>query len=82
MIGNRIMSGAVQFIREQPMAVIGSRDANGRLWSSILFGRPGFLDPAPDRRSLQIHIDAELQDPHDPLWNNINGNRQVGILDH
>ncbi len=80
MIGNRIMSGAVQFIREQPMVVIGSRDANGRLWSSILFGRPGFLDPAPDRRSLQINIDAELQDPHDPLWTNINGSRQVGTL--
>jgi uncharacterized protein len=80
MIGNRIMSGAVQFIREQPMVVIGSRDANWRLWSSMLFGRPGFLDPAPDRRSLQIRIDAELQDPHDPLWNNISGNPQVGIL--
>ena len=80
MIGNRIMSGAVQFIREQSMVVIGSRDTNGRLWSSMLFGRPGFLDPAPDRRSLQIHLDAELQDHHDPLWNNINGNRQVGIL--
>jgi len=80
MIGKRIMSGAVQFVRQQPMVVTGSRDANGRLWSSMLFGRPGFLDPAPDRESLQIHIDAELQDPNDPLWNNINGNRQVGIL--
>ena len=80
MIGNRIMSGGVSFIREQPMAVIGSRDAEGRLWSSILFGRPGFLDPAPDRRSLQIHIDAEQRDHHDPLWKNVDGNSQVGIL--
>lgn len=80
MIGNRIMSGAVQFIREQPMAVIGSRDAKGRLWSSMLFGRPGFLDPAPDRRSLQIHINAELKDTHDPIWKNIDGNSQIGIL--
>jgi predicted pyridoxine 5'-phosphate oxidase superfamily flavin-nucleotide-binding protein len=80
MIGNRIMSGAVQFLREQPMAVIGSRDANGRLWSSILFGRPGFLEPSPNRQSMQIHIDAQLQDPHDPLWKNISGDRQVGIL--
>jgi uncharacterized protein len=80
MIGNRIMSGAVPFIREQPMAVIGSRDADGRLWSSLLFGRPGFLNPAPDRQSLQIHISAELQDPGDPLWKNIKGNRQVGTL--
>jgi hypothetical protein len=80
MIADRIMSGAERFIRGQPMAVMGSRDANGGLWSSILFGRPGFLEPAPDRRSLRMHIDAGLQDPHDPLWNNISGNPQVGTL--
>jgi uncharacterized protein len=80
MIGNRIMSGAVQFIREQPMAIIGSRDPDGRLWSSMLFGRPGFLDPSPDRRSLQIRIDQDLQDFQDPLWRNITSDRQVGIL--
>jgi predicted pyridoxine 5'-phosphate oxidase superfamily flavin-nucleotide-binding protein len=80
MIGSRIMSGAVQFIREQPMAVIGSRDAKGRPWSSLLCGRPGFLEPAPDRRSLQIHIDAELKDTHDPIWKNTDSNIQIGIL--
>jgi uncharacterized protein len=80
MISNRIMSGAVQFIRDQPMAILGSQDANGRLWSSMLFGRPGFLDPDPDRHSLQIHIDAGLKDPRDPLWKNIAVDRQVGVL--
>ena len=70
----------MQFIREQPMVVIGSRDANGRLWSSILFGWPGFLEPAPDRRSLQIHIDADCKIHHDALWKNIDGKNQVGIL--
>ncbi len=80
MIGNRIMSGAIPFLREQQMAVIGSRDANGRLWSSMLFGPRGFLDPAADRRSIAIHIANELKDSEDPLWKNITSSPQVGML--
>lgn len=80
MIGNRIMAGAAQFVREQSMLIVGSRDAEGRLWSSLLFGRPGFLEPAADRGSLRIRLDAELLDPRDPLWNNIAASAQVGML--
>jgi hypothetical protein len=45
-----------------------------------LFGAPGFLDPSPDRRSLRIAIDSKLQDGGDPLWQNLDHGRQVGIL--
>jgi predicted pyridoxine 5'-phosphate oxidase superfamily flavin-nucleotide-binding protein len=62
------------------MAVIGSRGPDGRLWSSILFGLAGFLEPAPDRRSLRVRIDQQLQDPQDPLWRNIAGDHQVALL--
>jgi predicted pyridoxine 5'-phosphate oxidase superfamily flavin-nucleotide-binding protein len=80
MIGTRIMAGALDFVRQQPMAVIGSRDPGGKLWSSILFGTPGFLGPSPDRRSLRIAINATLQDSNDPLWRNLIHERQLGIL--
>jgi predicted pyridoxine 5'-phosphate oxidase superfamily flavin-nucleotide-binding protein len=80
MIGNRIMAGALGFVRQQPMAVIGSRDAEGRLWSSLLLGAPGFLDPSADRRALRVGIDPSLRDGDDPLWQNLETSRQVGIL--
>jgi predicted pyridoxine 5'-phosphate oxidase superfamily flavin-nucleotide-binding protein len=80
MIGDRIMAGALGFVREQTMAVIGSRAAGGWLWSSIVFGLPGFLQPAADRRSLTIQVQPELRDARDPLWANLEIDRQVGIL--
>jgi hypothetical protein len=80
MVGDRIMSGALRFIREQPMAVTGSRDAQGRLWASMIFGRPGFLDPDPGRKALTIHVQPELRDEHDPLWTNIKYDPGIGLL--
>ncbi len=80
MIGDRIMSGALGFLRNQSMAIIGSRASGGQLWSSMVFGRPGFLDPAADRRTLMIHIQSELRDAADPLWTNLQVDHQVGIL--
>ena len=56
-IGNKIPRGALAFVRQQPLAVAGTRDINGRLWASLLLGKPGFLDPDDDRRSLRIHFD-------------------------
>src|SRR5260370_7908049 len=45
MIGNKIMSGAVNFIRAQKMAVVSSRDAPRRRWASVVLGKAGFLPP-------------------------------------
>jgi len=80
MIGDRIMAGAVGFLSQQAMAIMGSRDSEERLWSSILFGKPGFLAAGTDRRSLQIRVDAELKDNRDPLWANLAHDPRVGIL--
>jgi hypothetical protein len=79
-IANTIMRGAFGFLRQQPMAVLGSQDKEGRLWASLLFGNPGFLDPANDGRSLRILVCEADRQPADPLWQNIATNPQIGML--
>jgi len=37
MIINQIYSGALSFIRQQQMAVLSTRDADGRRWASLVF---------------------------------------------
>ncbi len=80
MIGNKIMSGALTFIRAQKMAIVSSRDAQGRQWASLLFGPAGFLAPGSDRKSLTISIDPAENDEKDPLWQNLNSDAHIGVL--
>ncbi len=79
-LANAIMRGALAFLRQQPMAVLGSQNQEGRLWASLLFGNPGFLDPANDGRSLCISLSEADRQPADPLWRNIATNPQIGML--
>jgi len=79
-IANAIMRGALSFIRQQPMAVLGSQDQDGRLWASLLFGNPGFLNPADNGRSLRVVLAEADRQPADPLWRNITANPQIGML--
>ncbi|MCI0623627.1 MAG: pyridoxamine 5'-phosphate oxidase family protein [Acidobacteria bacterium] len=79
-IASTIMRGALAFLRQQPMAVLGSQDKEGRLWASLLFGNPGFLEPANDGRSLRILLGEADRQPADPLWRNIAMNRRIGML--
>jgi len=80
MIGNKIMSGAVNFIRAQKMAVVSSRDAPGRRWASVVLGKAGFLQPSSDRRSLTMAIDPAENDASDPLWENLKADVHIGVL--
>jgi len=79
MIGGKIMGGALPFLRQQTMAVVGTRDAAGRLWCSLLFGSPGFLASPNgttitlDRTQLSVQVD-------DPLWANAESGAQAGML--
>ncbi len=79
-IKDAIIGGALPFIRQQPMAVLGSQDKEGKLWASLMFGNPGFLEPANDARSIRILLSEADRQPADPFWRNIAGNSQIGIL--
>jgi predicted pyridoxine 5'-phosphate oxidase superfamily flavin-nucleotide-binding protein len=75
-----IVAGAVPFVRQQPMVIAGSEDAAGNVWASILYGRPGFLDPSEDAKKLRIYLDLALPQPNDPLLENLEERREVGLL--
>jgi len=79
MISDKIMSSAFNFIRQQQMVVVSSRDRNGQRWVSLLFGPTGFLQPV-DKQTLQIRLPLQERDSRNPLWTNLPSDRRVGIL--
>ncbi len=79
MIGDKMMVGALNFIRAQNMVVLSSRDRRGRRWASLIFGKPGFLEPS-DRRTLAITVNGQENDPSDVLWENLQDDERVGLL--
>ena len=79
-VKDTIIAGALSFIRQQPMAALGSQDRDGRLWASLVFGDPGFLDPAGDGRSLRILLSEAHRQSPDPLWRNLTIHPEIGML--
>ncbi len=78
-INTQIMPGALKFVAQQAMAVLGSVDSQGRLWASVLTGEPGFAH-APDQETVLFNLDDAGSHRHDPLWSNLAGDRRVGAL--
>ncbi|WP_165763901.1 pyridoxamine 5'-phosphate oxidase family protein [Halalkalibacter urbisdiaboli] len=64
------------FMESQPMAVIGSTDTEGYLWSSLVCGDRGFIRVIDDR-TIRIHIKEQ---ENDLLFSNLKSNLNVGII--
>lgn len=71
-----IPPAAQEFLRDQPMAIVGSVDERGRVWASLLTGQPGFIE-AVDEHTLRL--DAEPI-KGDPLGDNLRVPAQIGVL--
>ncbi|WP_377270310.1 pyridoxamine 5'-phosphate oxidase family protein [Peterkaempfera sp. SMS 1(5)a] len=67
---------AARFLADRRMLVVGAADGRGRLWATMLTGRPGFLD-APDQRTLTV---AARPVPGDPLEEVLAGPAKVGTI--
>jgi uncharacterized protein len=67
---------AQAFLQQQPMALVGSIDAGGQIWASLLTGTPGFLMPV-NERTLRIAATPVFGDP---LCNNLHDHTAVGLL--
>ncbi|MDP9795798.1 putative pyridoxine 5'-phosphate oxidase superfamily flavin-nucleotide-binding protein [Catenuloplanes nepalensis] len=76
MFGPEIPLGFVPFLRAQHMLIAGAADDDGAVWSTVLTGRPGFIQPADERT---IVVDA-LPAPGDPLHGAFRTYRDVGLL--
>lgn len=64
------------FFAELPFVILGSLDAAGRPWASVVCGEPGFVR-SPDPRSLRI---GGQPLPGDPLRANLQKGAAVGLL--
>ncbi|WDZ97002.1 pyridoxamine 5'-phosphate oxidase family protein [Herbaspirillum sp. WKF16] len=79
LVSDTVIGGARPFIAKQFMVALGSVDRAGRPWASLVFGKPGFLQ-AGDGTSIAMHVPQWERDPEDPLWDNIAGNPDLGML--
>ena len=78
-IADRIPDRAIQFIEQQAMVVIGSMDALGQVWASVVFGQPGFMH-AIDVQRLELDRTLSGTSSKDPLWSHLDSYANVGIL--
>jgi hypothetical protein len=79
-IQSSILRGAFTFIRQQPMAIVASLDSVGNPWCSIVFGKPGFLQPSENAKRLTMSVQESERSEFDPLWANVLGEPSVGAL--
>lgn len=78
-IDETILAGALRFITQQPMVVIGSIDSKGNVWISTLFGDPGFVHTVDDH-TVVIDVSQPRSAEDDPLWHNLVDNPNAGLL--
>ncbi|MFV8051274.1 pyridoxamine 5'-phosphate oxidase family protein [Mycobacterium sp. 48b] len=76
MIRTEVPAAAAEFLAEQPMIVIAAADDDGRVWTSLIAGPPGFVH-ADDPRT--ILLDA-LPAPDDPVRDALLGRQQIGMI--
>lgn len=79
LISDTIITGAKLFLSKQFMVVVSSVDKAGEVWTSILYGQPGFVH-AEDNTIVNIDMDINARDMTDPFWTNIQENLNVGML--
>lgn len=65
-----------QFFAQLPFVILGSVDAEGAAWATILAGQPGFLaSPTPTTLDIAAHLSAE-----DPVTPGLGDGAAVGLL--
>lgn len=78
-IKDEILTGAINFIERQPLMVLATENANGQLWASMLFGKPGFIRALSTKELLVDLLQAKEIDG-DPFLDNLAGNPRIGAL--
>jgi predicted pyridoxine 5'-phosphate oxidase superfamily flavin-nucleotide-binding protein len=79
MISDSIIHGALKFINQQPLAIMGSLDKELNVWASVLVGQPGFMT-AVDEQTVEFDLTRSAENSEDPFWTNIEDQSQVGML--
>lgn len=64
------------FYAQLPFMLLGTVDADGNAWASVLEGKPGFVR-SPDNRHLSFQVKPQ---PSDPAASNLGMGNPVGLL--
>ncbi len=78
-IKNRITPGLFPYIQGLPMVFVGSTDAKGQLWSSLLIGEIGFIE-VPNIHEVCFHRSKIQSATSDIFFKNIIERPEIGIM--
>ncbi|HSR54017.1 MAG TPA: pyridoxamine 5'-phosphate oxidase family protein [Acidobacteriota bacterium] len=78
-VSDHIAAGALEFIRQQSLAVAATLDRAGYPWASLLLGPPGFMS-APDPSQIAIDFMQRPLAEDDVFFTNLAGDRRMGLL--
>lgn len=78
-ISSAIIAGALPFLRQQTMVVLGTEAKDGARWASPLFGPAGFVH-AEDERTVFLDRRRMLRADSDAVWGNLHAGARVGML--
>lgn len=78
-IRGEIFGGALDFVERQSLVAVGSESAEGRLWASVLFGRPGFMR-APGTKELHINLNESVLLSGDPVVDYLRNDPRIAML--
>jgi uncharacterized protein len=76
MVHGRLSARAASLLAQQSLAIATSLDGAGRPWTSLLTGRPGFIQPMDESRLLL----AGSPPGYDPLAANLATRPELGLL--
>lgn len=78
-VAETIVKGAINFIEKQPLAIVSSTDAKGKVWTSILIGDFGFTKViAPN--ALTFDENLIRSSSNDVFYQNIQDHPEIGSL--
>lgn len=76
MVRTEIPTAAAEFLADQPMVIIGAADAEGRVWTGLITGPPGFAQ-VTGPRTVDV---AALPAPGDPLADILDRPQRIGMI--
>jgi len=74
-----IIPNAISFIQNQSFVVISSEDSQRDIWTSVIYGEPGFTQVI-NPQELVFYLEAVHTPTSDPLFTHLFRPSQVGIL--
>lgn len=78
-VGDVIPPRAIPFLADQRLLAVGSVDADGVVWASVLFGDRGFIAAVSDR-TVALDRTRVLGAGDDPLWRRLREGADAGLL--